>query len=682
MARTRNTGRQGASSVGAHGIRVKLIAIILALSILPLVVMTFFTTRSIKNTVMELETEIASQRMSNAQKEIMSLIDGTFNGIDVLAKNTLFDEMLIDPTPENTEIARETLVTAMEVFPQGSTLEFVFGTDGKQLIRGDENELGDVSEREYAIKALEGTKYLSDVIISTVSKQPTIFMSDPILDGDDNVIGGIAKSSNLVDLSEAISEITNEDTDITVLDRSGILAATTEQEYNLLSGEATDLSGEEYYQLAKSNGSGMIVTEHNGKKVLMSYLLEPLTKWTIACFTDYDTVIGPYVHSLRISLLILIVAMILVVLSGFAFARGIAVPIIHVKEFAETLSAGDFTIKPLNIRRKDEIGQMAEALNRMYESNSSVISNIGKGSGRVSSSSAELSETSQDLLARFEEVASSMERVNDAMTSTGAATEQVSASANEVNESVERLAQETANTKREVVEISKKAADIEKEGRESSEYAIRIAKERGRELQEATEAAKVVSEIATMADSISDIASQINLLSLNASIEAARAGEHGRGFAVVADEINNLASQTKSSVEQIQNTVDKIQSAFDSLQASSSDLLDFLRETVAPDYEKFITIGQEYGSDAKKFGELADNISEMVGYISDSMEQVNAAVSDIAESATETAGSSAEVTDTIGEAANMMEKMNDMANDSQEVSNSLDSIVKQFKLNE
>ena len=273
-----------------------------------------------------------------------------------------------------------------------------------------------------------------------------------------------------------------------------------------------------------------------------------------------------------------------------------------------------------------------------------------------------------------------MQKVNDAMTSTGAATQQVSASANEVNESVERLAEKTRATKNEVISITKKAANIEQEGRKSSEFAIAVAEQRGRELEAAAESAKVVSEIGSMADSIANIANQINLLSLNASIEAARAGEHGRGFAVVASEINNLATETKSAVDRIQGTVDEIQGAFDQLQSSAMQLLNFMRQTVAPDYQKFITIGQEYGQDAQKFGELADSISEMVNYISDSMEQVNAAVGEIAESATNTASSSAEVTNTINQAEEMMNRMNGMASDSREVSNELDSIVRQFKL--
>lgn len=664
---------------GMVSIRVKLIAITLALALIPMAVMTLLLTRTIRDTVMELETSLANQKIATVSKETINIIDQTFNGVDLLSHNTNLSIALADPTEEHIQWAKEELAAADAGFAFDAAM-FVYDMSGMQIVRNDDNNLNDISDREYAKKSISGSKYLSDVVISKTSGKPNVYMADPVISESGEVVGGVARAASLEGLSYALIENDDDTSDITILDRAGNLAATTETQYDLTSGEVTDLSGEEYYKLAQS-GSGTVTTTHNGKKVLMSYTLEPNTNWTIVVFTDYESVVKPYTSALKNAIIILIVAAVLVIIFGYMFSNSIAKPIIKVKEFASVLASGDFTTDPLSIKRHDELGAMSRSLNEMYANNANVIRNIGRGSSHVSSSSEELAGTSSDLLTRFKDVVDSMQKVNDAMTSTGAATEQVSASANEVNASVERLAAETRTTKNEVLEITKKAAEIEREGRKSSEHAIAIAEQRGAELEAAAEAAKVVSEIGTMADSIANIANQINLLSLNASIEAARAGEHGRGFAVVASEINNLAEETKAAVDKIQGTVDKIDAAFDQLQNSSMELLNFMRKTVAPDYQKFITIGQEYGADAQKFGELADNIAEMVNYISDSMEQVNAAVGEIAESATSTAESSADVTNTISTAGEMMNRMNGMASDSKEVSNKLDSIVKQFKLN-
>ena len=664
---------------GMISIRVKLIAITLALALIPIMVMTLLLTQTIKSTVLELQTSLANQKIATAAKETLSIIDKTFTGVDLLSKNTDLAIGIEDPTEEHLEWAKEELVAADAGFSSDGMM-FIYGTDCMQIARADDNDLNDLSEREYAKQSVAGNKYLSDVVISKVTGQPNVYMADPLIGESGDVVGGVARSASLLDLSNALLDIDDDTSDITILDRAGNLAATTESQYDLSSGKIIDLSGEEYYTLSQS-GSGTITTTHNGKKVLMSYTKEPNINWTIVVFTDYNSVIKPYSNALKNALAILIIAAVLVIIFGYIFSTSIAKPIVRVKEFASVLASGDFTTDPLSINRHDELGAMSKSLNEMYLNNANVIRDIGKGSSHVFSSSEELAGTSSDLLNRFQDVVESMQKVNDAMTSTGAATEQVSASANEVNASVERLAAETRTTKNEVLEITRKAAEIEREGRKSSEYAIEIAEQRGAELEAAAEAAKVVSEIGTMADSIANIANQINLLSLNASIEAARAGEHGRGFAVVASEINNLAIETKAAVDRIQGTVDKIDAAFNQLQRSSMELLNFMRKTVAPDYEKFITIGQEYGADAQKFGELADNIAEMVNYISDSMEQVNAAVGEIAESATNTAESSADVTSTITTAEEMMARMNGMASDSREVSNKLDSIVRQFKLN-
>ncbi len=431
-----------------------------------------------------------------------------------------------------------------------------------------------------------------------------------------------------------------------------------------------------------SSESGITSFTGGGKECNLYYATIPEVNWKLALVMPLDEINAPVRHMTMISLIICVIAIIICVIVIFVQASGIAKAMQQVRKFAKDLAGGDFTVDKIAINRKDEIGQMSDSLNEMYENNSDVIRNISIGSGKVNSSSNQLDEVADSLSTQFANIQNSMVRVNDAMTNTGAATEQVSASANEVNASVMRLAEETEKTAEEVEKIQARAAEIVKNSKQSSDNAIAIANQRGRELKEASEKAKVVEEIGTLADSIADIASQINLLSLNASIEAARAGEHGKGFAVVASEINNLAMETKEAVDKIQETINAIQEAFTSLDESSGQLLAFVQETVTPDYDNFIEIGKQYGEDAQSFGRMSEQVAEMVEYIKESMDQVNAAVASIAESATETASSSSEVTETVNEVSDMVDDVSTMAEEQKTVSDDLSNIVSQFTLSD
>jgi methyl-accepting chemotaxis protein len=361
-------------------------------------------------------------------------------------------------------------------------------------------------------------------------------------------------------------------------------------------------------------------------------------------------------------------------------ASGLSKTLNKVKAFAMDLAKGDFTVEKIEAKGKDELGLMSGSLNEMYESNRDVISRISSGSANVNDSSEKMNKVASDLSVKFGNIHDNMGKVNDAMMSTGAATEEVSASVNEGNESVRYLADETSKTSEEVEVILKRAAEVEENSRKAYEHAIAIVEKYGDELKEANKRAEIVSEIGDMANSIADIADQINLLSLNASIEAARAGEHGRGFAVVASEINKLATDTGDAVERIKVTIDGVQSAFKSMSGGANQLLDFVQETVAPDYDNFVNVGVQYGEDATAFKNLADKIGEMVDTITESMDQVNDAVANIAESAQDTAANSAEITDTVDEVSVMVDDVEGMATEQKDVASDLANIVSQFKL--
>ena len=317
----------------------------------------------------------------------------------------------------------------------------------------------------------------------------------------------------------------------------------------------------------------------------------------------------------------------------------IAKSIQKVQVFAQTLASGDFTVDSLQVSTKDELGKMGDSLNEMFGNNRDIISNISDNSTDIMSASAKLRDASVVLLAS--ETDESLNLSND---------------------------------------IRQRAVSIEKASRASYASATELSTQFESKLHESIENAKVVENIGELANVIAEIAEEINLLSLNASIEAARAGEQGKGFAVVADEIGKLAGETSNAVGRIQETIGQVQNAFQHLSDDSQDLLSFMRETVNPDYNKFVETANQYGNDAVFFAEVSEKVTSMANDIRQIMNEVTEAIQNIAESSQTTSEISSSILDRVDTVSNTVNEVSEMSENQQNIADTLDSVVKKFQL--
>ncbi len=377
-----------------------------------------------------------------------------------------------------------------------------------------------------------------------------------------------------------------------------------------------------------------------------------------------------------VAIIFIVIEIIIVILQVSNIAKGIG----KVKNFAGTLAEGDFTVSPIDVRSADELGVMSTSLNDMFDSNKEVISSIAEGSKEIDESSRRLSESSTELDSQFGHIRDEMNNVNEAMMTTSAATQEVNASTEEVLSNVNLLAAEADSCMDMSREIKDRAGSIEKQSRSSYDEAERLTAEFSERLTESIRNAAVVDTISEMADDISGIAGQVNLLSLNASIEAARAGEAGRGFAVVATEIGNLAGSTSETVGRIQETIRLVQDAFAELRDSASGILDFVEKKVAPDYDNFVKVAEQYGNDAKSFEQASSSISEMSENIKSIMGEVTDAVQNIAEATQDTTDISTKIMDSIELVSERIEDVSSMSSSQQRIAEGLAEMVGKFKL--
>src|SRR6266545_1943704 len=233
-----------------------------------------------------------------------------------------------------------------------------------------------------------------------------------------------------------------------------------------------------------------------------------------------------------IALVVLLVAWLLV-----GLYRSATVPLHRMVAALGALATGDLT-RSVPVETRDELGQMARALNHAIARVRNAVQAISGSAGGLAGSSGELSTVSGSLRAAAEEASAQAETV-------GAAAEQVSRNVDTVATGTEEM---TASIS-EIAKSASQAADVAAE-------AVVIAEEANQTVSKLGASSAEVGDVVRV---ITAIAEQTNLLALNATIEASRAGEAGRGFAVVAGEVKELAQQTSTATGEIGRRIEAIQ---------------------------------------------------------------------------------------------------------------------------
>ncbi len=301
---------------------------------------------------------------------------------------------------------------------------------------------------------------------------------------------------------------------------------------------------------------------------------------------------------------------------------------------ASKIAEGDLTVKAKILSEKDVLGQAVNMMISNLQSTVNVAIQIAEGDltveARVLSEKDALGQALQQML---QKLSTTVREIAEAADNVASGSQEMSATAQQLSQGATEqsaAAEESTSAMEEMAASIQQNADNAKQTDKIGSKAAQDAKAGG---DAVVQTVKAMKEIAEKISIIEEIARKTDLLALNAAVEAARAGEHGKGFAVVASEVRKLAERSQTAAAEISRLTRE--------GVNVAEVAGELLTKLVPDIRKTAELVQEISAASTEQNTGAAQINKAIQQL-DQVIQQNASASEQMSSTAEELSSQAE----------------------------------------
>ena len=404
--------------------------------------------------------------------------------------------------------------------------------------------------------------------------------------------------------------------------------------------------------------------------------------WVFVALTDYDHAFAAVDKTTVLLAATCLVVLVICSLLVFIFVKKPSKDFEKVGKIINEIGTLDLTnaerLKKYQ-KRKDEVGIIAKATEKLVESVKDVIENLIEQSKQLEDTSRQMLENAASVNDSLKGVELAIEEIADGAGEQASETQKASNSVVSMGTMIETAADKVGeltsvnNYIRETGESALETLHLLTKINEEAKVAIDEINRQTRSTNESAQSIRGAAEF------ITSIAEETNLLSLNASIEAARAGEQGRGFAVVASQIQKLAEQSNKSAQQIEQIIGNL--IADSTKAVET--MDEVKVIMDEKTKHLNTTEQQFAVLNEGIEKSLESVERIVNEIKAiDVDRVNVVdvVQNLTAIAEENAAGTEETLASTGLVTNMMEQMEQIANRLNGISTGIEQSISDFKI--